>query len=190
MTTHFLDEHFLHGHLLPGHWLDGDAVGPEAQADMDPEESPFYSLLIEVKRLIDAIGLDDSPTVRIRKLPADQGIGIAKAIELPVVLLSPYKEDVLPNGPIGVDDVRYSVVCLTLSADNREGTLEENLNRTLLWREQIRRTFNTKRLAEISGCIRSDVQTLDVINREAWAVNYQAGALLLTFTVRELHAVA
>ena len=190
MTTQFQDEQFLYGHLLPGHWLDGAEQGAEAQADMDPEESALYSILVEVQRLIEAIGLEDSPAVRIRKLPVDQGIGIAKSTELPVVLVCPLKEDVLPDGPIGVDDIRYSVLCIMLAADNREGTGQDNLNRTLIWREDIRRTFNNKRLSAIAGCIRSDVQTQQVVSREGWAVNYLVCALLLNFTVRELHEAA
>lgn len=185
----FLGLHLLGKHLLAGHWLSesADVLGDTAaQVQDDSEVSTGYSVMVAAKTVIESLDLDDTPAVLIQKVPVDQGLKIPAGTPLPAIILSPWREQMRPS-PIGVDDVAYGVICVMIDADEREGTLTADLNRSLQWRETIRKAFIGQRVIGLESCIYCEVAPFEVVSREGWASNYFVGALLLNFVVRELH---
>lgn len=188
-SAHLLGLHFLAKHLLPGHWLSESAeilASASAQVQDDTEVATGYAVMVAAKTVIESLALDESPTVLIQKVPVDQGITIPAGTTLPAIILSPWREQMRPS-PIGVDDVAYGVICVMIDADEREGTLTADLERSLLWRETIRKALIGQRVIGLESCLYCEVAPFEVVSREGWASNYFVGALLLNFVVRELH---
>ena len=187
----FLGVHLLGKHLLAGHWLSEAAdelPDAGAQVQADSEVATGYTVMVAAKTVIESLALDETPTVLIQKVPVDQGISIPAGTTLPAIILSPWREQMRPS-PIGVDDVAYGVICVMIDSDDREGTLSADLNRSLQWRETIRKAFIGQRVIGLESCLYCEVAPFEVVSREGWASNYFVGALMLTFLVRELHGI-
>ena len=153
--------------------------------------SVFGALLTTVQGLIDDLALDGSPTVIIRKVPVDQGLGLDEDVTFPVIVVAPWKDAMPPAaGTDSADDIIYSVIVLAIMGDDREGTFTANLNRALLWRQTIRRAFHHKPFGYLGNIGNVEAQLLEPVIREAWAAGLLASPLLLNFTSRETRGVA
>ena len=153
--------------------------------------SVFGALLTTVQGLIDDLALDGSPTVVIRKVPVDQGLGLDEDVTFPVIGVAPWKDAMPPAaGTDSADDIIYSVIVLAIMGDDREGTFTANLNRALLWRQTIRRAFHHKPFGYLGNIGNVEAQLLEPVIREAWAAGLLASPLLLNFTSRETRGVA
>lgn len=153
--------------------------------------SVFGALLTTVQGLIDDLALDGSPTVVIRKVPVDQGLGLDEDVTFPVIVVAPWKDAMPPAaGTDSADDIIYSVIVLAIMGDDREGTFTANLNRALLWRQTIRRAFHHKPFGYLGNIGNVEAQLLEPVIREAWAAGLLASPLLLNFTSRETRGVA
>jgi len=153
--------------------------------------SVFGALLTTVQGLIDDLALDGSPTVVIRKVPVDQGLGLDEDVTFPVIVVAPWKDAMPPAaGTDSADDIVYSVIVLAIMGDDREGTFTANLNRALLWRQTIRRAFHHKPFGYLGHIGNVEAQLLEPVIREAWAAGLLASPLLLNFTSRETRGVA
>lgn len=153
--------------------------------------SVFGALLTTVQGLIDDLALDGSPTVVIRKVPVDQGLGLDEDVTFPVIVVAPWKDAMPPAaGTDSADDITYSVIVLAIMGDDREGTFTANLNRALLWRQTIRRAFHHKPFGSVGNIANVEAQLLEPVIREAWAAGLLASPLLLNFTSRETRGVA
>ena len=153
--------------------------------------SVFGALLTTVQGLIDDLALDGSPTVIIRKVPVDQGLGLDEDVTFPVIVVAPWKDAMPPAaGTDSADDIIYSVIVLAIMGDDREGTFTANLNRALLWRQTIRRAFHHKPFGYLGHIGNVEAQLLEPVIREAWAAGLLASPLLLNFTSRETRGVA
>jgi len=128
-------------------------------------------------------GLANSAVV-IEKLPVTRNL--AGSIGLPAVLLSPRRAAMPPAaGTNSLDDVHYDVLVTILDRDNQEPTMQANLDRHLLWRQQIARAFRNQRLGGVSEVINAEVEPAEGIVDEAWKRELMASAVLLRFTSRE-----
>lgn len=153
--------------------------------------SVFGALLTTVQGLIDDLALDGSPTVVIRKVPVDQGLGLDEDVTFPVIVVAPWKDAMPPAaGTDSADDIVYSLIVLAIMGDDREGTFTANLNRALLWRQTIRRAFHHKPFGYLGNIGNVEAQLLEPVIREAWAAGLLASPLLLNFTSRETRGVA
>lgn len=153
--------------------------------------SVFGALLTTVQGLIDDLALDGSPTVVIRKVPVDQGLGLDEDVTFPVIVVAPWKDAMPPAaGTDSADDIVYSLIVLAIMGDDREGTFTANLNRALLWRQTIRRAFHHKPFGYLGHIGNVEAQLLEPVIREAWAAGLLASPLLLNFTSRETRGVA
>lgn len=153
--------------------------------------SVFGALLTTVQGLIDDLALDGSPTVVIRKVPVDQGLGLDEDVTFPVIVVAPWKDAMPPAaGNDSADDIVYSLIVLAIMGDDREGTFTANLNRALLWRQTIRRAFHHKPFGYLGNIGNVEAQLLEPVIREAWAAGLLASPLLLNFTSRETRGVA
>lgn len=153
--------------------------------------SVFGALLTTVQGLIDDLALDGSPTVIIRKVPVDQGLGLDEDVTFPVIVVAPWKDAMPPAaGTDSADDIVYSLIVLAIMGDDREGTFTANLNRALLWRQTIRRAFHHKPFGYLGNIGNVEAQLLEPVIREAWAAGLLASPLLLNFTSRETRGVA
>jgi Rps23 Pro-64 3,4-dihydroxylase Tpa1-like proline 4-hydroxylase len=88
-------------------------------------------------------------------------------------------------GTNALDDVHYDVIVTIFDRDNQEPTLAENLDRHLLWREQISRSFRNQRLTGVPEVINAAVEPAEALVEEAWKHELMVSALLLRFTSRE-----
>jgi hypothetical protein len=135
-------------------------------------------------RLLALEGLSNARVV-IEKLPVVRAAGAA-AFGLPAILLSPERTAMPPtSGTNGLDDVHYDVLATILDRDNQEPTLQANLDRHLLWRQQIARAFRNQRLSGVPEVIDASVEPADGLVSEAWKRELMASGLLLRFTSRE-----
>jgi hypothetical protein len=133
-------------------------------------------------RLLLLAGLS-SDNVVVQKLPLERHrVGGA----LPAIVLSPHRS-AMPSsaGTNSLDDVNYDVLVTMLDRDNQEASLELNLDRHLLWRQQIARAFRNQRLIGVPEVINAAVEPAEGILSDAWKHELMASALLLRFTSRE-----
>lgn len=153
--------------------------------------SVFFNIIEAVQATVDGLGLDGSPSVIIRKVPVDQGLGLDEDVTFPVIVVAPWKDAMPPAaGTDSADDIIYSVIVLAIMGDDREGTFTANLNRALLWRQTIRRAFHHKPFGYLGNIGNVEAQLLEPVIREAWAAGLLASPLLLNFTSRETRGVA
>ena len=104
-------------------------------------------------RMLALAGLTND-NVLVRKVPIDRNLAGGDGSGLPAVVLSP-RRAAMPNttGTNGLDDVQYDVLIVIFDRDNQEPTFELNLDRHLLWREQIARAFRNQRLIGVPQII-------------------------------------
>ena len=134
-------------------------------------------------RLLALEGIDNQRVV-IEKVPA--GRNLSATIGLPAIVLSPERAAMpTAEGTNGADDVHYDVLVAIFDRDNQEPTLQANLGRHMLWRQQIARAFRNQRLSGVPEVINSEVEPAEGLLDEAWKRELMASALRLRFTSRE-----
>lgn len=152
------------------------------------ETAVLYRCLRAVQSRLQLLALADiaGSEIIVQKLPLDRALGSATFHELPAVLVSPEQESMDPHAGVNQrDDVGYGVRVTLVDRDNQERTREANLDKFLLWREQIARAFRQQRLSgvpEIYTCI---VEPDQVVGSDAWTKNLFASSLVLRFLSRE-----
>lgn len=153
----------------------------------DGQESIHTRCLNAVQARIRLLALDGlaSQRVVIEKVPA--GRNLTAGVGLPAVILSPHRAAMpAAAGTNSLDDVHYDVLVAIFDRDNQEPTLEANLDRHLLWRQQIARAFRNQRLAGVPEVINSEVEPAEGLLEEAWKRELMTSAVLLRFTSREM----
>lgn len=152
----------------------------------DGQESIHTRCLVAAQariRLLALAGLANESVV-IQKLPA--GRNLTTGVGLPAVILSPHRAAMPATaGTNSLDDVHYDVLVAIFDRDNQEPTLEANLDRHLLWRQQIARAFRNQRLTGVAEVINSEVEPAEGLLDEAWKRELMTSAVLLRFTSRE-----
>ena len=154
----------------------------------DGLESLHSRCLTAAQARIQSLSLSglDSDNVVIRKVPVDRNLAGSGGVGLPAIVLSPRRAEMPPDaGTNGLDDVRYDVLVAIFDRDNQEPTLELNLDRHLLWREQIARAFRNQRLIGVSQIINAEVEPAEGLLEDAWKHELMVSALLVRFTSRE-----
>jgi hypothetical protein len=122
----------------------------------------------------------------IQKLPLDRPLVGSGGIGLPAIVLSPRREAMpITAGTNGLDDVQHDVLVAMFDRDNQEPTLQLNLDRQLLWRQQVARAFRNQRLTGVPEVINAAVEPAEGLLQEAWKQELLVSALLLRFTSRE-----
>ena len=152
----------------------------------DGLESIHTRCLAAVQARIRLLGLAgiDSEHVLIEKVPA--GRNLSTAIGLPAIVLSPERAAMpAAEGTNGADDVHYGVLVSIFDRDNQEPSLGANLDRHLLWRQQIARAFRNQRLPGVPEVINSEVEPAEGLLDEAWKRELMTTAMRLRFTSRE-----
>ncbi len=125
--------------------------------------------------------------VTVRKVPIDRHL-VGEG--LPAVVISPRRSTMPPTaGTNGLDDVSYDVLIAIFDRDNQEATLELNLDRQLLWREQIARAFRNQRLSGVPEVIDAAVESADGLLEDGWKQELMVSALLVRFTSRETRGI-
>jgi len=152
----------------------------------DGVEALYARCLAAVQARIRLLALSGLPNanVAIKKLPLERNTGGSGA--LPAIVLSPHRSAMPPEGGTNsLDDVSYDVLVAIFDRDNQEASLELNLDRHLLWREQIARAFRNQRLSGVPEVINAAVEPAAGVLDEAWKQELMVSALLLRFTSRE-----
>ncbi len=155
-------------------------------------QSVWYQCLIAAQSRVRAIGLSGvaSGSVIVKKKELRRLVEQPDGITLPAVLITPLRETMRPTeGVMSKDDVGYGVLITTVSADNQEPTLEANLNRETLWRQQIARAFRNQRLSGVSEIINAWVEPADFIKLPEWLNNLLASSLAVRFVSREVRGI-
>jgi hypothetical protein len=152
----------------------------------DGLESIHTRCLNAVQARIRLLGLEGitNAQIVIEKVPA--GRNLAAGAGLPAIVLSPQRT-AMPTaaGTNGADDVHYDILVAIFDRDNQEPTLELNLDRHLLWRQQIAKAFRNQRLPGVPEVITSEVEPAEGLIDEAWKRELMVSALRLRFTSRE-----
>ncbi len=181
--------------LVPGHYL-AYAVATVNAAQVtsavtyfivtDGLESIHTRCLSAVQARIRLLELEgvSSERVLIEKVPA--GRNLSAAAGLPAIVISPQRAAMPADaGTNGTDDVHYDVQVSIFDRDNQEPTLAANLDRHLLWRQQIARVFRNQRLPGVPEVINSAVEPTDGPHEGAWKHELMTTAIRLRFTSRE-----
>jgi hypothetical protein len=150
--------------------------------------SVYGRVLLATQQAIQSLGLDglDSASVVVQKLPVDRHLGAADAAALPAVLITPAGENIDPAGGTNLmDDVTYAVRVTLIDRDNQEPTLIANVDRYLMWRQRIARTFRNQSLAAVPEIYTTHVEPGDVVDPSAWESNLLTSVLMLRFVSRE-----
>jgi hypothetical protein len=90
----------------------------------------------------------------------------------------------LPNSAVVIEKLPDVLVTI-LDRDNQEPTLQANLDRHLLWRQQIARAFRNQRLNGVPEVINAEVESAEGLLEESWKRELMTSAVLLRFTSRE-----
>jgi hypothetical protein len=150
-----------------------------------------YDILVGVQARIQSIGLSGitNASVVVSKIE-DRKIWSLTGISLPAVIITPTIERSNPReGVTSADTVTYGVRVTMLEKDNQEPTGTANLNRHLLWKEQIRKAFQNQALTGVASVYHGYVDPVDCIIPAAYAQNLMATTLLLRFSVRESRGI-
>ena len=181
--------------LPPGHYFAtvvSSLLGSQAVSSVtyfvvtDGLESIHTRCLAAAQARIQLLALEGlaGESVVIEKLPA--GRNLAAGVGLPAVVLSPHRAAMPATaGTNSLDDVHYDVLVAIFDRDNQEPTLQANLNRHFLWRQQIARAFRNQRLAGVPEVINAEVEPAEGLLDEAWKRELMTSAVLLRFTSRE-----
>ncbi len=154
----------------------------------DGQESLHVRCLAAAQARIRSLALSGlaSENVVVRKVPVDRKLGAADGVGLPAVVLTPRRTAMPPtDGTNGFDDVRYDVLVTIFDRDNQEPTLQQNMDRHLLWREQIARAFRNQRLGGVAEVINAEVEPAEGLLDDAWKHELMVSAVLLRFISRE-----
>jgi hypothetical protein len=181
--------------LATGHYFgyaQSTALGGTAASNVvyfavtDGLESIHTRCLTAAQARIRLLGLEGlaNAAVVVEKLPLTRNL--ATDVGLPAILLSPQRSAMPPgDGTNVLDDVRYDVLVTVVDRDNQEPTLQANLDRHLLWRQQIARAFRNQRLPGVPEIINAEVEQADALVEEAWKRELMTSSVLLRFTSRE-----
>lgn len=156
----------------------------------DGLESIHTRCLAAVQAKIRLLALDGltSSRVVVEKLPVARNL--ATGVGLPAVVLSPHRAAMpLTAGTNTLDDVHYDVLVTIVERDNQEPSLHANLDRHLLWRQQIARAFRNQRLGGVPEVIDAAVEPAEGLADESWKRELMTSALLLRFTSREVRGM-
>lgn len=158
------------------------------------DEAIYKQILDTVRTRIIATALSGiaDASILVRKVNTHRGIGTQEAspaIVYPAIVLSPFGAEVTPAtaGTNERDDIGYAVMVGIVDAD--EQTLEENMNRNLLWRQQIRQAFHNQRLAGVDEVLRCTAEPRDVTRFSDWVAGKYVSLLVLRFTARETRGI-
>ncbi len=141
-----------------------------------------------VQARIRALALPDLDDARVivQKFPTDRNLVGDEGVGLPAVVVSPRRAAMPPTvGTNGFDDVHYDVLVTIFDRDNQEPTLVADLDRQLLWREQIARAFRNQRLTGVPEIINAEVDPVEELSKDGWKHQLMISNLLLRFTSRE-----
>ncbi|HEX3725834.1 MAG TPA: hypothetical protein VHV08_06310 [Pirellulales bacterium] len=159
----------------------------------DGLEALHSRCLTAVQARIGSLALPGLPSenIVVHKLPLERRLGPTSTSALPAVIISPRRTAMPPaGGTNNLDDVDYDVLVAILDRDNREPTLAANLDRHLLWRQQIARAFRNQRLSGVAEVINAAVEPAEGLLEEAWKRELMVSALLLRFTSRETRGMS
>src|SRR5262249_27966541 len=148
----------------------------------DGLESLHLRCLAAAQARIRALALDGlaSDRVVIMKVPLERPLVGADGLGLPAIVLSPRHEaSPASEGTNAQDDVRHDVLVAIFDRDNQEPTLAANLDRHLLWRQQIARAFRNQRLSGVPEVINATVEPAEGLLEEAWKKGLMVSALLV-----------
>jgi hypothetical protein len=124
--------------------------------------------------------------VIVQKFPLERNVTGESGVGLPAIVVSPRRAAMPPTvGTNHFDDVHYDVQVSIFDRDNQEPTLEANLDRQLLWREQIARAFRNQRLVGVPQIINAEVDPTDELSKDGWKHQLMISTLLVRFTSRE-----
>jgi hypothetical protein len=176
--------YFAHVHTAVGELQSVSAVAYFVVSD--GVESIHTRCLAAAQARIRLLGLDGlaGDSVVVEKVPA--GRNLATLVGLPAIVLSPHRA-AMPavEGTNSLDDVFYDVLVAIFDRDNQESTLQANLGRHMLWRQQIARAFRNQRLSGVPEVINCGVEPAEGLLEEAWKRELMTSAVLLRFTSRE-----
>jgi hypothetical protein len=150
--------------------------------------SVYGRVLLATQQSIQSLDLDgvDTASVVVQKLPVDRHLGIADGVALPAILITPQGESIDPaSGTNLMDDVTYAVRVTLVDRDNQEPTLVANIDRYLIWRQRIARTFRNQPLTAVPEIYTTILEPGDVVDAAAWESNLFASVLTLRFVSRE-----
>jgi hypothetical protein len=164
-----------------GHWnLKHWKLGTSSDAT-----AVHYNCLTSVQTVVRALGLTDisSANIVVSKVALELVIKQAN-LSFPAILIAPSKQRMpTPEGNNVQDDVYYSVLVYTISADDRDVTA--NLARQTLWLQRIARTFRNQRLANVATIMSCQVEQPEPVALPSWLNQYFVTSLVLTFISRE-----
>jgi hypothetical protein len=181
--------------LATGHYfayvvssLGGDAAVSTVVyfAVTDGLESVHARCLAAVQARIRSMALAGVDTTRVVIEKVALSRNLSGNIGLPAIVISPHRAAMPPDsGTNSFDDVHYDVLVAMFDRDNQEASLQANLDRHLLWRQQIARAFRNQRLSAVPEVINAEVEPAEGLLDEAWKHELMVSALLLRFTGRE-----
>ncbi len=135
-------------------------------------------------RMLNLEGLENEQ-VLIEKLPTNRHL--PSEVALPAIVLSPTRATMpVEAGTNSMDDVRYDVLVTIFDRDNQEPSLVENLERHLLWRQQIARAFRNQRLPGVPEIIQTEVEPDESVHERSWKRELMTSMVRLRFISREV----
>lgn len=147
-----------------------------------------FQCLDAVRTVIRALGLTgvSSSSIVYKKLPLER-VKRNDSLSYPIIIITPARKTMpWAQGDNVQDDIIYGVLVTLVDVDNQERTLEANLNKYLLFLQQIEKAFHVKGLVGVvPGIYTCAVEPADPVLPAAWGQNLWASALLLKFTSRE-----
>ncbi len=166
------------GHFHTKHWK---------LAYVDGSDAVHYQCLSQVQTVIRNLGLADvaSASVVVKKLPLER-VKRNDSLAYPIIVITPEAGPLNPMAGDNVnDDIIHAVGINVVDDDNQERTLAANMNKYLLWLQQIRKAFHNKRLANVSSVYTCHVSPFPPVSPQHWVNNFWASGHLLKFTSRE-----
>lgn len=166
------------GHFHLKHWKLGISTAANAV---------HYECLTSVQTIVRALGLTDvaSASVVVKKLPLER-VKRNDSLAYPIIVITPEVGPLNPAAGDNVnDDIIYGVGVNVVDNDNQERTLAANMNKYLLWLQQIRKVFHNKRLSNVSTVFACHVSPFPPVSPHHWVNNFWASGHLLKFTSRE-----
>lgn len=145
-------------------------------------EECLVSVVAQIKALV-LTGIDDGNVVAM--LVGDDQKGDGPEISgFPCVVVAAGDRETIEAATNLRDDVTYPILVALISVENRQAT---NRDRNLLWRQQVRRKFNQKRLPDVTGgsAWKCEVRPGQIADRPRWLQGYHAQVQIVAVTVRE-----
>ncbi|KKN80762.1 hypothetical protein LCGC14_0325680 [marine sediment metagenome] len=166
------------GHWHSSHWV---------QSYVDASGAIHNQCLTEVQTIIRNLGLAGvaSASIVVKKLPLERTKD-NDSLSYPIIIITPEQSVLNPTAGSNVqDDIVYGVGVNVVDDDNQERTLAANINKYLLWLQEIRKAFHSKRLQNITTVNTCAVVPMPPVSQHHWLNNFWASGHLLKFTSRE-----